>query len=185
MTTPDSPDCEILPDETGDTCAGFYARAHAFFAAHGIDIQAVTCDNAFAPTKAVTFRQTLAGLGVKHVRIRPRRPQTNGKVERFNRTLLKDGSTSGPTGPTTPAPERSTGCSTPTITTDPTHHSAADHPCHASTTLRITPRSNRCARAGVHACICISERLEQSRDLLTMRNGAPAPSTLSFGGVAP
>ncbi len=90
MTTPDSPDCEILPDETGDTCAGFYARAHAFFAAHGIDIQAVMTDNAFAYTKAVTFRQTLAGLGVKHVRIRPRRPQTNGKVERFNRTLLEE-----------------------------------------------------------------------------------------------
>ena len=90
MTTPDSPDCQILPDETGDTCAGFSARAHAFFAAHGIDIQAVTCDNAFASTKAVTFRQTLTELGVKHVRIRPRRPQTNGKVERFNRTLLEE-----------------------------------------------------------------------------------------------
>jgi transposase InsO family protein len=59
------------------------------FAAHGIDIQAVTCDNAFAYTKAVTFRQTLTDLGVKHVRIRARRPQTNGKVERFNRTLLE------------------------------------------------------------------------------------------------
>ncbi len=90
MTTPASPDCEIVPDETGETCAGFYARAHTFFAAHGIDIQAVTCDNAFAPTKAVTLRQTRADLGVKHVRIRPRRPQTNGKVERFNRTLLEE-----------------------------------------------------------------------------------------------
>ncbi len=43
---------------------------------------------------------------------------------------------SGPTGSTTPAPERSTGSSTPTITADATHHSAATHPCHASTTLR-------------------------------------------------
>jgi transposase InsO family protein len=81
---------EILADETGDTCAGFYARAHAFFAAHGIDIQAVMTDNAFAYTEAAIFRQTLAELGVKHVRIRPRRPQTNGKVERFNRTLLEE-----------------------------------------------------------------------------------------------
>ena len=81
---------EILPDETGPTCAAFYARAHAFFAAHGIDIQAVMTDNAFAYTNAVAFRQTLTDLGVKHVQIRPRRPQTNGKVERFNRTLLEE-----------------------------------------------------------------------------------------------
>jgi transposase InsO family protein len=58
--------------------------AHAFFAAHGIDIQAVIIDNAFAYTKVVTFRQTFAALGMRNVRIRPRRPQTNGKAERFN-----------------------------------------------------------------------------------------------------
>jgi transposase InsO family protein len=81
---------EILPDETGETCAAFCARAHAFFAAHGIDIQTVMTDNAFAYTKAVTFRQALTALAVKHVRIWPRRPQTNGKVERFNRTLLEE-----------------------------------------------------------------------------------------------
>jgi transposase InsO family protein len=81
---------EILADETGSTCAAFYARAHQFFADHGIHIQAVMTDNAFAYTNAVIFRRTLAGLGVKHVRIRPRRPQTNGKVERFNRTLLEE-----------------------------------------------------------------------------------------------
>jgi transposase InsO family protein len=82
---------DILPDEIGETSAGFYARAHAFFAAHGIDIQAVMTDNAFTYyTKAVTFRKTLAGLGVKHVRIGPRSPQTNGKVERFNLTLLEE-----------------------------------------------------------------------------------------------
>ncbi len=81
---------EILPDETGGTCADFYERAHAFFAAHGIDIQAVMIDNAFAYAEAVSFRQTLAALGVKHVRIRPRRPQANGKVEWFNRTLLEE-----------------------------------------------------------------------------------------------
>jgi hypothetical protein len=81
---------EILPDETGEICAGFYERVHTFFAAHGIDIQAVTCDNAFASSEAVTFRQALVDLGVKHVRIRPRRSQTNRKLERFNRTLLEE-----------------------------------------------------------------------------------------------
>lgn len=39
---------EILRDETGETWAGIYARAHAFLAAHGIDIRAVMTDNAFA-----------------------------------------------------------------------------------------------------------------------------------------
>jgi transposase InsO family protein len=46
-------------------------------------------DNACAYTKAVTFRQNLADLGVENVRIWPRRPQMNGKVERFDRALLK------------------------------------------------------------------------------------------------
>lgn len=80
---------EIPPDESGDTCGGVYARAHAFFADHGIHIQSVMSDNAFAYTRAVIFRHTFSGLGVKHVRIRPRRPQTNGKAERPNRTMLE------------------------------------------------------------------------------------------------
>lgn len=46
---------EILPDETGATCAGFYARAHAFFADRGIPIRAVMTGNAFASTNAVIF----------------------------------------------------------------------------------------------------------------------------------
>ena len=92
-------------------------------------------DNAFAYTRAVTFRHTLARLGVKHVRIRPRRPQTNGKVERFNRTLLEEWAY-------VPAFRSNHACarafddsSTPAITTAPTHHSAAGHRCHASATL--------------------------------------------------
>jgi transposase-like protein len=43
---------EVLANETGETCAGFSARAHAFFFGHGIDIQAVMTDNAFADTEA-------------------------------------------------------------------------------------------------------------------------------------
>jgi len=67
---------------TGETCAGFDARAHAFFAAHGIGIHAVMTDDAFASTRSVTFRDTLNELGVQHVWIRPRRPQIDGEVER-------------------------------------------------------------------------------------------------------
>jgi transposase InsO family protein len=47
-------------------------------------------DNALAYTKAVTVRQTLAELGVMHVRSRSRRPRINGKVKRLNRTLLEE-----------------------------------------------------------------------------------------------
>ncbi len=81
---------EILPDETGETCAAFFARAIAWFAHHGITIQTVMTDNAFAYTNAVAFRRVLDQAGIRHLRIRPRRPQANGKVERFNRTLLDE-----------------------------------------------------------------------------------------------
>lgn len=78
---------EILIDERGPTCAGFWGRAEAFFAAHGITVEAVLTDNA----KNYLGKDFTAALGViSHRRIRYRRPQTNGKVERFNRTLLDE-----------------------------------------------------------------------------------------------
>ncbi len=92
--------------------------------------------NACAYTKVVTFRQILADLGVKIVRIRPCRPQTNGKVERFNRTLLEEWAyvrTYRSNHARTRALDR---VPTPTITNDPTRRSAAEHPCQASTTLQ-------------------------------------------------
>ena len=79
---------EIHDDERGPTCAGFLDRARAFFADHGIDrIEAVLTDNAMA----YRGRDFTAALdGVEHRRIRPYTPRTNGKVERFNRTLLDE-----------------------------------------------------------------------------------------------
>jgi transposase InsO family protein len=78
---------EILTNEKGPTCAGFWKRAHQFFDAHGITIEAVLSDNA----KNYLGKDFTAALdGIEHRRIRPRRPQTNGKVERFNRTLLDE-----------------------------------------------------------------------------------------------
>jgi transposase InsO family protein len=78
---------EILNDERGPTCAGFWTRAEAFFADHTITIEAVLTDNA----KNYLGKDFTAALGaIKHRRIRFRRPQTNGKVERFNRTLLDE-----------------------------------------------------------------------------------------------
>ena len=79
---------EILADETKETAAAFWLRAVAFFAAHGITVKAVLTDNG----SCYRSRAFAAALGphVKHRRTRPYRPQTNGKVERFNRTLATE-----------------------------------------------------------------------------------------------
>ena len=79
---------EILPDEQGDTAAGFLRRAAAFFAAHGIArIEAVMTDNHWSYTKSTSVADALTDLGAAHITIRPHCPWQNGKVERFNRTL--------------------------------------------------------------------------------------------------
>jgi transposase InsO family protein len=81
---------EIHPDERADTCAGFLDRALAYFAARGAPVREVMTDNAFAYRRGGRWRERLAAEGIKHRFIRPYRPQTNGKVERFNRTLLEE-----------------------------------------------------------------------------------------------
>ncbi len=75
---------EQLQDERKETAAGFWTRANAFFAAAGITVTAVMTDNG-ACYRSNAFAEALGPA--KHRRIRPYRPQTNGKVERFNRTL--------------------------------------------------------------------------------------------------
>ena len=80
---------EILADERKDTAAAFWGRAHAFFTAAGITVQRVLTDNG-ACYKSFTWRDALATAGIAHKRTRPYRPQTNGKVERFNRTLADE-----------------------------------------------------------------------------------------------
>ena len=79
---------EILANEQGVTCAAFWNRAQQFFAAHAITVEAVMTDNARNYTISRAFQQAI--VGIEHRRIRPRRPQTNGKVERFNRTLADE-----------------------------------------------------------------------------------------------
>lgn len=78
---------EILPDIKGETCAGFWERARIFYESHGIEVKAVMTDNWTGYTSKV-FTSRLDGI--EHIRIRPYRPQTNGKVERFNRTLTDE-----------------------------------------------------------------------------------------------
>lgn len=80
---------EILADERGTTCAGFLARAAAYFADCGIEkIERVMTDNAWAYRHSI--RTVVAQLGARQVFIRPHCPWQNGKVERFNRTLATE-----------------------------------------------------------------------------------------------
>jgi transposase InsO family protein len=80
---------EVLSDETALSAIGFWRRARAFFESYGITVERVMTDNGSCYL-ARTFTKELASAGVMHSRTRPRRPQTNGKVERFNRTLQNE-----------------------------------------------------------------------------------------------
>jgi transposase InsO family protein len=78
---------EVLTDERATTAAAFLRRAVGFYRRHGITVERVITDNGSA------YRSTIhaiacRALGLRHLRTRPYRPQTNGKAERFIRTLL-------------------------------------------------------------------------------------------------
>jgi transposase InsO family protein len=78
---------EVLADEKALTAVGFLRRAVAFFESYGMTVEAVMTDNGGA------YRSTIHAiacktLGLKHLRTRAYRPQTNGKAERFIRTML-------------------------------------------------------------------------------------------------
>jgi transposase InsO family protein len=78
---------EVLGDEKATTAIGFMRRAVSFFARYGIRVEGILTDNGsayIATMHALACRQ----LGIHHLRTRPRRPQTNGKAERFIRTLI-------------------------------------------------------------------------------------------------
>jgi transposase InsO family protein len=78
---------EVLLDEASPSAIGFLRRAVAFYQQHNIEVERVLTDNGSAYRSlmhAVACRQ----LGIKHIRSRPYRPQTNGKAERFIRTML-------------------------------------------------------------------------------------------------
>ena len=80
---------EVLEDEKAVTAIAFMNRAAAWFANHGITIEAVMTDN--GPCyRSHLWADTLTANGITHIRIPPRRPQINGKVERFNRTMTDE-----------------------------------------------------------------------------------------------
>jgi transposase InsO family protein len=79
---------EVLPDETGATCAAFISRAGQFMARYGISIVRVMSDNAFAYKHSTAYADAVAALsdGARRKFIKPRCPWQNGKAERFNQT---------------------------------------------------------------------------------------------------
>jgi transposase InsO family protein len=79
---------EVLSDEKAATAAGFLRRAVAFYARHGIRVERVLSDNG-ACYRATVHALACRRLGIRPLRTRPYRPQTNGKAERFIRTLLQ------------------------------------------------------------------------------------------------
>jgi transposase InsO family protein len=80
---------EIHDDETRETAAAFWLRAVDWFTAHGITVERVLTDNGGC-YRSHAWRDAVAETGARHLRTRPYRPQTNGKIERFHRTLLNE-----------------------------------------------------------------------------------------------
>jgi transposase InsO family protein len=78
---------EVLPDEKAVTAIGFLRRAVAFYRRYGINVERLLTDNGSA-YRATIHALACKTLGIRHLRTRPYRPQTNGKAERFIRTML-------------------------------------------------------------------------------------------------
>ena len=77
---------EICPDETAATAIGVLRRAVAWFTDHGVSVERVLSDNGSA-YRSHAWREACTELAITPKRTRPYRPQTNGKIERFHRTL--------------------------------------------------------------------------------------------------
>lgn len=82
--------CEIHPDQRAATAAAFTERALAFFAAHGITAKRLMTDNAWIYVKGRDLRRLLERKEIRHLTIKPYRPRTNGKVERFHQTMARE-----------------------------------------------------------------------------------------------
>jgi transposase InsO family protein/transposase len=78
---------EVLPDEKASTAIAFLRRALEFYRRHGITVEQLMTDNGSA-YRSTVHALACKALGIRHLRTRPRRPQTNGKAERFIRTML-------------------------------------------------------------------------------------------------
>jgi transposase InsO family protein len=80
---------ELLPDEKATTAIGFLKRALAFYRSHGVSVERLMTDNGSA-YRSTAHAFACRRLGIKHIRTQPYRPRTNGKAERFIRTMLRE-----------------------------------------------------------------------------------------------
>jgi transposase InsO family protein len=85
---------EVLADEKATTAIGFLRRAVRFYRRHGVSVERVMTDNG-SPYRSAVHAIACRTLGIRHLRTRPYRPQTNGKAERFIRTMLAGWAYSG------------------------------------------------------------------------------------------
>jgi transposase InsO family protein len=81
---------EIHDDERAETVEGFTRRAFEWFEERGIAIERLMTDNHFSYTKSLAFAELLDRRAVSHLTIKPYTPRTNGKVERFHQTLMRE-----------------------------------------------------------------------------------------------
>ncbi len=81
---------ELLPDCRAQTVTGFTERALAFYASHGIEARRLMTDNHWSYIRNRSLRDLLAARGIRHLTTPTRRPQVNGKVERFHQTMARE-----------------------------------------------------------------------------------------------
>ena len=80
---------QIEPNERQETCVGFLRRAVSWYELHGVRVREVMTDNGSGYVSHL-WAAACAELGLRHIRIRPYRPQTNGKAERLIQTLMRE-----------------------------------------------------------------------------------------------
>ena len=136
---------ELHDDEKAATVTGFVERALAFFAAHGIGAKRLMTDNAFSYVNNRSLRELLAHNGIRHLRTKPYRPRTNGKVERFHQTMARewarrDSATAHIDNATRP-------CHTGSTTT-----TTGDHTARSETNPRSAAFTTSVGRTPSHGC---------------------------------
>ncbi len=81
---------ELHPDQRAPTVTGFVERALAWYQTLGVQPRRIMTDNAWVYTRNQSLHRLLRHHGIRHIRIRPHTPRTNGKVERFHQTMSRE-----------------------------------------------------------------------------------------------
>ena len=135
---------ELHPDERADTVVGFVSRVLADYERRGIVVKRLMTDNHFSYTRSGALKELLLERGIRHITTQAYRPQTNGKVERFQQTMAREWGYGLAHRPqSTGLGLCHTGCAT-TTSADPTRRSGTGRRSVAFTTYPVrTPRPER------------------------------------------